>query len=462
MQTKEKTLEYSIKEGAAHSVMVGTGEHYISPYAIAMGASNRQIGLLTAFPQLIGSISVLLSSNIVERFKNRKTVVTSFALLQALMWIAIISVIFFRSNSVWFLILFVTIYWSCSLMSIPPWSSWIGDLVPDRIKGRYFGKRNKINGIFAFASMIIAGFILQLFSDIGVFYGFILIFIFAMVAKLISWRYLRKMHEPFYAIPHETRHGFFNFVKNLRKTNYGTFVLYLCLMRFSVQIAAPFFSAYFLRDLRLNYFEYMIITSVGTISSFLAMTVWGKNIDRFGNKRILMLTGFIVPIVPILFLFSTNIFYIVLSKIFAGFIWAGFNLSSFNFMFDTVLPINRVKYVSYYNTLNGVSIFLGASLGGYLVKFGTMFWSSFYFVFLISGIMRFVSSMLMLPRIREVKEVEKITEIKLFWSIMTIDVMRGLTHPIIFLRERRSRIARTLNEKVIRVVRKLLKKTFEK
>jgi len=40
---KEKTMELSIKEGSAASVMSGFGDNYISPYALALNSSASQI-----------------------------------------------------------------------------------------------------------------------------------------------------------------------------------------------------------------------------------------------------------------------------------------------------------------------------------------------------------------------------------------------------------------------------------
>ena len=47
----------SIKEGSAASLMEGFGTRYITPYALYLGASNTQIGLLSSFPGLLGSLA---------------------------------------------------------------------------------------------------------------------------------------------------------------------------------------------------------------------------------------------------------------------------------------------------------------------------------------------------------------------------------------------------------------------
>ncbi len=48
-ELKERTKRLSIIEGCASAVMAGAEIYFITPYAIALGASNFTIGLLNAF-----------------------------------------------------------------------------------------------------------------------------------------------------------------------------------------------------------------------------------------------------------------------------------------------------------------------------------------------------------------------------------------------------------------------------
>ena len=64
------------------------------------------------------------------------------------------------------------------------------------------------------------------------------------------------------------------------------------------------------------------------------MPLWGKIADRFGNVKVMRLTGLLIPIVPVLFMFSPNQYYLMVIQIYSGFVWAGFSLSSSNFVFD--------------------------------------------------------------------------------------------------------------------------------
>ena len=56
-----KTLDYSQREAVASSTMTSTCDNFITAFALHLGASAVQMGFLTAFPQLFGSLMQLVS-----------------------------------------------------------------------------------------------------------------------------------------------------------------------------------------------------------------------------------------------------------------------------------------------------------------------------------------------------------------------------------------------------------------
>jgi hypothetical protein len=99
----------------------------------------------------------------------------------------------------------------------------------------------------------------------------------------------------------------------------------------------------------------------------------------------------------------------VLVQAYSGFVWAGFELAAFNFVFDATTPQKRVTCVSYYNVLNGAAIFAGAMLGTLIVKYNSIFWSKYLLIFIVSFVLRYAVSFALIPKIKEVRQVEDIT-----------------------------------------------------
>jgi MFS family permease len=266
----------------------------------------------------------------------------------------------------------------------------------------------------------------------------------AMIARVISAYFLKKKYEPPYAVPLNEQYGLIKFIQKARFMNYGRFILYLCFMNFSVYLAAPFFVPYMLRDLNLDYMTFTIIISAAAVTKFLSMPVWGKASDRHGTRKILSLSGFLMPSVPLLWVFSGNVYYLVLIQIYSGFVWAGFELASFNFIFDTTTPQNRASDVAYYNVLNGVCIFAGSIIGGLMVRYNQVFWSKYLLIFIVSFIMRYVASFVFIPKLKEVRTVEEIPYSRLFFKIVSTMPTFGVVYSIIPFRGKTGRNGRIL------------------
>ncbi len=409
----KKSLNYSVKDGAAAAAHGGVTNTYMSPFAIALGATNQQIGLLTSIANLLAPIFQLRALKSLRKGISRKKIVLTWVLLQSLILIPILLIPFlFEENRIPILIFLVVIYTIISHYPGPTWASWIGDLVPSRARGEYFGKRNRIAGSIALVVTILAGVVLNQFTDDKVFLGFALIFFAAVLFRLISLYYLYLKYEPEFVINGEEKFSLIKFVRKMRGTNFSRFVLYATFMTLAASISGPFFAVYMLKSLQFSYLTFSAVVSTGSIGSLLVMVHWGKVADKYGNVSILRITGFILPLLPILWIFAKgNLYFILAIQLIAGIVWSGFNLSVFNFINDSSTQQQRATFFTYFNILNGIGIFIGANLGGFLSNFSIpifpgFFASPFFTVFFISGILRFINSVIFLPKIKEVRPVE--------------------------------------------------------
>jgi len=401
--------------------MVGFGENFISPFAIFLKATASQLALLSSLPKLFGSLSQLLTPKLLEIFKSRKWIVSIGALLQALVWIPIIFVFYLNGLAVPYLIFFVVIYWIFGMFINPAWNSWMGDLVDSEYGGRYFGFRNKVVGIATLASLLVAGIIVNSFqkNPAITFTGFAIIFSVALIARFISFIYLTREHEPKYEIFEGAKFSFFEFLKQMHFRNYGLFVIYLSVMNFSVNLAAPFFSLYMLDGLNFSYFTFTIVTASSMFAKVMFMPFWGKLTDKHGSKKILAFSGYLMPMTPLLWLFSSNVYYLILIQLYSGMVWSGFELAASSFIFDSTTAPKRTRCIAYYNVINGVMILFGTLIGAFLVNH-PLFFSPFIFVFFVSGILRYITSFVMVPKIKEVRTVSDVSYGHLFFKVLSV------------------------------------------
>lgn len=397
--------------------MSGVGDTYLGAFAIFLHATNSQVAFLTAVPQLLGAWFQFVSVRVLHQWQRRKPLVIAGVLGQALTWLLIIATPFvFDQGGVWWLLLGATCYQLLGNFVLPPWNSLMGDLVHPNQRGRYFGRRNRAMSVAAFAALCLGGIVLH-HAEQGrsVVLGFVLVFAIALAARLASAYFLSRMVEPPYAATEEDRFSLWQFLRDGRRTNFGRFVGYVGSMHFAVQVSGPMIAPYLLRDLRFTYLEFMLSTAAVVVAQFLTLPWWGRCCDRFGNLRVLTLTGLLLPVIPVFWLFTTSVPGIMAVQMFAGASWAGFALAMGNFIFDNVKPAKRPQCVAVYSAANAGGIFLGASLGGILVLWlpGAMsvggihvkLTSNLQLLFLFSAVLRLAVSLKFLPMIRETRDV---------------------------------------------------------
>ncbi len=106
---------------------------------------------------------------------------------------------------------------------------------------------------------------------------------------------------------------------SLLETDFGRYLVYAAVLLFAVYLANPFFAVYMLRDLGFDYLTYALILGGEVVTRLVSMPYWGVVGDRFGNKRILFTTGFMVPLVQLLWLVNQQPTYLFLVQVFSGF-----------------------------------------------------------------------------------------------------------------------------------------------
>jgi MFS family permease len=431
----EKSLQYSVMDGTFYSSMVGFGESFFSAFAVFLKATNTQLGLIGSLPQTVAAVSQLASNWLLGVIGSRKRIVVGASLLQAVMYVLVALVIFFGEFRLWILLAFICVYWVFGSILGPAWSSWMGDLVPERKRGDYFGRRNKMTGFVTFATFTLGGYLLQRHSgeDVNLYLGFVLLFFVAMVSRLASVYYLSRKYEPDFRIEKSAQFSFIDFIREARFHNYGLFVIYLGAMNFAVYISAPFFTPYMLNHLGFDYVTFTVITATALVVKFLAMPVWGRLSDRYGTKKVLTASGFLMPMVPILWIFSSDVWYLVAIQAYSGFAWAGFEMASFNFILDSTTPEKRATCVAYYNVVTGLMIFAGAMLGRLVVNYARVGVSVYLLVFLTSYVARSLTSIFFLPRLHERRRVQSISYKKLIYkAVHGMPTMGMVMHLVLF------------------------------
>lgn len=446
-RAKDPSLRVSIRDGQCHALMLGAGETYLGPFGILLGAGTLQIGLLATIPALFGAIMQWAGVLAMGHFSSRRRLIVTGVVCQAAVWLpmALLPFVFAHSHqaAIVGLIILAMVYQGSGGLVTPIWNSLIGDLVKEDMRGRFFGRRNRITGINTFLALVVAGLVLEGTKRLEyAVAGFAFIFVASAVARLFSAHWLSKYSDPRRkAPPHPETDSWKGFLAARGRSGFVRFALFAATINLAVAFSGPYFSLYMLRDLQFSYFQFTLVTAASAIAQFLTFRYWGELSDRFGNKKILNVCGYGIATVPLLWLTSAKVWVMIILQIWGGFVWAGYSLAAANYMFDAIEPEQRARAAAFQGLLNGVFVCVGSLAGGLVashlpaqIHLGPWLWqpvSVLLFIFAISGLMRLLAASTLLWRFREVREVESIGHGELLFRISHIRPIAGATFSVI-------------------------------
>jgi len=428
---KKQARRHSIAEGIFASAKNSFGTHYVSPFAIAINSSSPLVALLSSISGLLGPLSQIFGSRLTEKY-SRKKIILKAVFFESLAWLPFIAIaiLFYKgiiTNVLPILLLIsFSLYTIFSSLGQPAWFSWMGDIVEEKYRGRWFSKRNLLLGFVSVVLAISAAFFLDFFKKNNwIMFGFIILFILALLSRLTSWKIFKKQYEPKIKLKKGDYFSFWSFLINSPKNNFGIFSLYRFFFTFATAISSPLLVIYLLRNLNFSYSTYMIIIFAGTAFSLVVLELWGKFADRYGNYKTLCMTSFLIVIIPILWILNKSPIYLILvPSAVSGIAWAGLHLTEKNFIYDNVSPRKRGFAVSYYNMLWGLGVFFGAAIGAFLIKFlDTEFIAPIILIFIIGSIARAIIAIWWLPKIKEIRKTEKFEGLQSFKEIILKDAV---------------------------------------
>ena len=391
-------LKYSIVEGSFFAIMFGLSENYLSAMAVFMGFSALQISILNSFPQLVGAFAQLGTQSFAKLFKSVKTFVVSLAVVQSLMWLVLIYIISITNSYIAILLWSVAYYTIASIIG-PAWISWMGYLVPLRIRSNYHANRNRIIHSIIFISILLGGFILKVFND-NMILGFTIMFAAGSIGRLLSSYFLAKKNNED-SLDLDKSYRFSYIVKDKTKT---IFIIYNTFIHFSVMFLGPLFTIYILRTMELSYFVLTLCMVSWWVGNVFSSRMWGRVAKKRGNLYLLKLTTILMCILPALWIsvyyFDENgrVLVSLIINLLAGITFSGFGLSSFNIVYEISEKDEVIKFSSLLNCLKGIGVFVGSLIAGsivdssYIIEWlSTYNFTSIQLSMLISIILRFFS-----------------------------------------------------------------------
>lgn len=389
----------------------------IAGLAKAIGFGDLMYGIMLALP-VLGGVAQIFASFILEKSKKRKLIFLISGFFHRLPWILIaILPLFFKKGSYTLLFLLVILMTissiSNSFTNVSFWS-WIGDLIPENIRGRFFSRRATISTIVGMLSGLLIGKFLDAHNNMA---GFAIIFVIAGIMGMLDiscFLFVKDipMKEQNYSLSFKSM-----FVSTIKNTYFRPFIIFFVLWNFGLNIAGPYFNMYMIKDLKMNYFEIILLTQIASnIATILTFPYTGKIVDKIGNRPMLLLATGAISFLPIMWCFTNTHnyrFLVTLISIFAGLLWPIIDMGNNNLILKLSDESQKSMYVAVINLFNAIfGSALPIILGGYLIEdiapIIIKFFDNlgihvvnYHIVFFISGILRFCSVLYLRKNVKE-------------------------------------------------------------
>jgi len=366
---------------------------YVTLYILALGATRGQVGLMSSFSSLSAAVLLLLGAILVERYGHRKefTVIFGGGIARlAILVLALLPLFIGKQAIVWVAIVFSVARDSFGNLAFPAWMSFTADIVPMEGRGRYFGSRNFIMGITGMLAILLVG---ELITRTSIPLGYQISLGIAFAFGMLSTFSFSHLRDPKGSLPPVKTAGSFSPSAMLREIQAHPVFLALSLVmafwNFSLNIAGPFFNVYMVENLKFTASMVGITSIISTVASLLIQRRVGRLSDRWGPRKVQLISMFFIPILPLAWIYITQLWHVILLNSFGGALWGAFNLVSFNFLLSLTPDAQRARYSAFYQILVMLALAGGAAFGAWVVTQ----WG-FQAIFLCSGIGRIIAVLL--------------------------------------------------------------------
>ncbi|WP_310481783.1 MFS transporter [Chamaesiphon sp. VAR_48_metabat_403] len=391
----------------------------LSNFLIKLQANSFEVGILAAIPMLANVVQPL-GAWWGDRAQSRRNYCASVNIPARCVWILLaIGIALYTQH---LLDDRATILWTMVVVSVShllgglgsaTWLSWMADLVPSKLRGRYFSIRNTAANLTSLIVVAIAGFWVANYPS-GEIEAYQIALGVAIVAGIISMFYQWQMvdispsrHEVATADRFEDNSILVPATPDLDSPQHPSaiatflqdrhflgFTICFSAWMFALNLSAPFFNLYLLQDLEIDVSWVTLYNSLTSAANLALLIPFGRWSDRIGTRIPLVVMGLVMAVLPLLWLgVGKDAFSLWLGLpllfILNGGASAAIDLCINNLQIEIAHDRHQAQYFGINAALGGISGFLGTCLGGILANLDVL--GGLTGLFVISSILRLFS-----------------------------------------------------------------------
>jgi MFS family permease len=364
-----RSLRCATAEGLLAEVVAAcAGATVLTGWALHLGASRLEVGLVGALPALAQAVQ-LPAAWLTAVFGRRRTALTAVAVSrQALLPLAVLPLLPLDDGTAR-AVLFAAAGLSAALGVVGnnAWVAWMAELVPAPIRGRYFGRRTAITTVGATLAGLAAGRLLDLGAarDAARPALGLLALAACAVGAATTWLMARQ-HEP--AGPPMARPDLATGRRVLRDADLRRLLTYQVAWNAAVGVGGGYFAFHLLHNLHAG-FTLLALHGAGVAAArVVTAPAWGRAIDRLGARPVLAACSFALASLPVLWLFPAPgvLWPFAIDAVVGGIAWGGHGLAAFAAPLAVAPRRDRPSYLAALGMAGGVANAAAVAAGGAL------------------------------------------------------------------------------------------------
>ena len=380
--TKEPLTDKQLTDAMNLNIITGTGA--ILWYMVCfpgsllnvffknyLGASSFELGILVMISQLSAVLN-LFSIILYSKCKTRKLPWFIFNIIhRCYAFLLAAGAIYVARGGdhgivIKAIIAGMAINWTLATLSTTGWWTWQTDLYPDKIRATFFGRRSAVLGLANMVAFFVVTIALDTIKFIDIYYVFAIFFTLAGIFGLADIVFHALIPEPCPKI--RTEFSWKNVFEPLRNRNFMRLVAGFGMFMFASSIFSPFLAPYITSSNDIGapntWLGVMFAVSLGAWICVAGR--WGKIMDRFGRKGVIMIGCFSSVLwLGYIALTPHNYFFVIpVIAILTG-LFLTLTFESSNQLMLTISPErNKMSYVAWFATCNGLLGSIGSLAGG--------------------------------------------------------------------------------------------------
>ena len=405
-----ETFRISITEGVyaqVYTSLAGSGSVFLTKLLVMLGASSIQFGILAATGQIF-LVLMPLGALVTRKLTQHKSATVRWAVAGRALTPFLGVLPLFLSDRISLTAVLAVFAVSTALLAVSAniWAGWMARMVPLRIRGRFFAKRNAVLLSFGLSTAFLLGLLVDNFNNDPAALRLVMagLFLIAGIIGLIGLKILSRQPER----PTETADlpALELFKEPFKDSNFRKLCVFGGWWMLAVGIGAPFWQPFMIEVLRMGVTEMLLYGMTSTVGSILTLKYWGRFIDRYGNITAMKLAIGIGTVVPFVWLFVTpdSVWIIFIESLIAGSMWGCVGIVTANLVL-AIAPKEKAQiYSGLFGACCGAGLIITMLASGVFMpaplQIAGMSLHPMQVLFLITAFVRF-SALIPLSRVRE-------------------------------------------------------------